>query len=314
MYCLLGPVTATRLFAPFDVVLLLLDLWGPQVLLARLQEDSYRMLAGRETDRETGAGELKGPCLAYLEDPPLLQYQQARIDQQAALSSLSSVSNPSMAATFPVGTPRKHLLPGSSPHSLQKRRPYPGTFLGPFPAPHPPPREWEGRVRDCLAELKHRPFICPDEMLRSTGAVPSLAPEAYTRDDVRRRAPNGEYQHMDGFRLSQVCLLLALDLIEEAVLKEGGGEAEAGLLRALRTPRVSGVEAKAGVRLTLGGQARGRMDGAELSALVGLLEEVRKRFLSSGEDNFVVLYSSGFCRQETAIVLILLSYSFLLLG
>lgn len=294
MYCLLSSVTATRLLAPFNAALLPLNLWlprVPQVLLARLQEDAYRMLAGREIDLEPGAGELKEPCLAYIEDAPLLQYQQAGIHQQVALSTLSSVSSPSKAASFSTGTSRKHPLPGSSLHPLQKRRPYPRTFLGPFPAPHPTPREWEDRVRDCLAELKRRPFICPDEMLRSTGAVPSLAPEAYTRG-------NGGCQHVYGFRLSQVCLLLALDLIEEAVLKEGGGEAEAGLLRALRTPRVSGMEAGTGVCLTLGGQARGRMDGAEFSALVGLLEEVRKRFLLFGE----VLPTRNSCRSYPSLL------------
>lgn len=271
---MLDSVTATYLLIPIDVFLLVLDLWGPrvpQVLLSRLQEDSYRMLSGREIYREPGAGELKGPCLAYIEDAPLLQYERARIDQQTALSTNSSVSSPSK------GTSRKHPLPGDSLHSLQKRRPYPRTFLGPFLAPHPPPREWEDRVRYCLAKLKCRPFICPDEMLRSTGAIPSLSPEAYTQDDAWRKAPDSECQHPDDFRLSQVCLLLALDLIEEAVLTEEGGEAEAGLLRALRSPRVSGMKAGTGVCLTLGGQARGRMDGAEFSALVGLLEEVSKR-------------------------------------
>ena len=70
-----------------------------------------------------------------------------------------------------------------------------------------------------------------------------------------------------------MCLLLALDVLEEAVLEKGGGEVEAGLLRALRTPRIAGVGAETGVGLAGGG--RGHMDGAELSTLVGLLEEVR---------------------------------------
>lgn len=74
--------------------------------------------------------------------------------------------------------------------------------------------------------------------------------------------------HTGGFPLSHVCLWLTLDLVEQAVLAEGGGEAVAGLLRALRTPRAVGAVALAAGR-------RGQVEGGEVWPLVGLLEKVR---------------------------------------
>lgn len=86
-------------------------------------------------------------------------------------------------------------------------------------------------------------------------------------------------------------------MVEEAVLREGGGEAEAGLLRSFRTVR--GVRVVQGVRgeteeavsdstigggarsvgeLALAGEGRGQVEGGELSPLVAILEQVRRMF------------------------------------
>ena len=238
-----------------------------QLLLARLREDSYRLLAGREIDWEAGDGEIKRPRESLPEGAPL-QGGDCLRDQQATSPISPSIWSQSIAASS-SGTRRKH-PEFYLPTPTRKRR----SFLGPFLAPHPLPHEWESRVRDCLAALMHRPFLCPDELLRATGAVPNLVPEAYT-GEAWRRTPSTVDRVSDEFRLSDVCLLLALDVLEEAVLEEGGGEVEAGLLRALRTPRIAGVGAETGVGLALAGGGRGHMDGAELSTLVGLLEEVR---------------------------------------
>ncbi|CAN0419413.1 unnamed protein product, partial [Ascophyllum nodosum] len=204
-----------------------------QLLLARLREDSYRLLAGREIDWEAGDGEIKRPRESLPEGAPL-QGGDCLRDQQATSPISPSIWSQSIAASS-SGTRRKH-PEFYLPTPTRKRR----SFLGPFLAPHPLPHEWESRVRDCLAALKHRPFLCPDELLRATGAVPNLVPEAYT-GEAWRRTPSTVDRVSDEFRLSDVCLLLALDVLEEAVLEEGGGEVEAGLLRALRTPRIAGV-------------------------------------------------------------------------
>lgn len=96
------------------------------------------------------------------------------------------------------------------------------------------------------------------------------------------------------FPITEACLLVAVDLVEEAVL-EGGGEAAAGLLRAFRTSReiyvcggVADGESDSGGRageraVTLAGGGRGLVEGAAMCALVELLDEVRRGKSHRGE-------------------------------
>lgn len=76
-----------------------------------------------------------------------------------------------------------------------------------------------------------------------------------------------------GFPLSEACLLVGLNVVEEAVLGRGG-EAAAGLLRAFRTVRNSdgggGYQDHA-----LAGGGRGHAEGGELSLFVAVLGQVR---------------------------------------
>lgn len=82
-------------------------------------------------------------------------------------------------------------------------------------------------------------------------------------------------QRGGGFPLSEACLLVGLDLIEEAVLEEGGGEAAAGLLRAMRTTRGIGVGAERGMGRGLAADGRGQVESGYVLPLVELLEKVR---------------------------------------
>lgn len=104
-----------------------------------------------------------------------------------------------------------------------------------------------------------------------------------------------------GFQLSEACLLVGLDMVKEAVLEGGGGEAVAGYLRAWRTVRsdgthgagkavrvredsasadiLSGIDGDAreakGRPVALASGGRGHAAGEEVTPLVELLEKVR---------------------------------------
>ena len=112
------------------------------------------------------------------------------------------------------------------------------------------------------------------------------------------KVEEGGRSRAGGFALSEACLLVGLDLVEEAVLEEGGGEAAAGLLRAFRTSRggVAGAEGDGegeggGAGLAIGGGGRGQVEGGELSPLVELLEKVRGRQV----ENNRVFHRWGHC-------------------
>ena len=112
------------------------------------------------------------------------------------------------------------------------------------------------------------------------------------------KVEEGGRSRAGGFALSEACLLVGLDLVEEAVLEEGGGEAAAGLLRAFRTSRggVAGGEGDGegeggGAGLAIGGGGRGQVEGGELSPLVELLEKVRGRQV----ENNRVFHRWGHC-------------------
>lgn len=87
------------------------------------------------------------------------------------------------------------------------------------------------------------------------------------------------------FQLSEACLRVGLNLVENAVLQpwEGGGEAAAGLLRAFRTVRNSGgggvgVTGGGGVSRddrALAGGCRARVKGEALFEFVATLDQVR---------------------------------------
>lgn len=106
---------------------------------------------------------------------------------------------------------------------------------------------------------------------------------------------NGSGGGGGGFQLPEACLLVGLDLVEEAILEEdgsggagGGGEAAAGLLRAFRTvrntPGPCGAGAGRGGGVSswdrdraLGGEARGCVEGGGGSAFAALLDQVMCR-------------------------------------
>lgn len=86
------------------------------------------------------------------------------------------------------------------------------------------------------------------------------------------------------FPLPEACLLVGLNVVEEAVLEDGGGEAAAGLLRAFRTVRNYSSEGGDGgggkggggfEDQALGGRGRGHVKGGELYRFVELLEQVQ---------------------------------------
>lgn len=77
-----------------------------------------------------------------------------------------------------------------------------------------------------------------------------------------------------GFPLSEACLLVGLNVVEEAVLGRGG-EAAAGLLRAFRTGR--NIDARGGGDQghALAGGGRGHAEGGEFSRFLAVLGQVR---------------------------------------
>ncbi|CAN0505971.1 unnamed protein product, partial [Ectocarpus sp. 12 AP-2014] len=133
--------------------------------------------------------------------------------------------------------------------------------------------EWEERVQGCLSTLKSRPLRCPDALLRATGAAPSLPSEVCVRGGMAREgrsvgldATNCRNNKKGGFPLSEACLLVGLNVVEQAVLGRGG-EAAAGLLRAFRTVRNKGGY----MDHALAGGGRGHAEGGEFSLFVAVL-------------------------------------------
>lgn len=99
-----------------------------------------------------------------------------------------------------------------------------------------------------------------------------------TSDDGGSRSGSGSARSRR-FRLSEASLMVGLSVVEEAVLEDGGGEAAAGLLRAMRTVRycsggVGGIHSR---RQALAGGGRGHVKGGDMFLFVELLEQVRTR-------------------------------------
>ena len=145
-------------------------------------------------------------------------------------------------------------------------------------------------------------------------AVVTAVTAAVTAGDVTGGGGGGSSREVSsrgsGFPLPLSHLLVALSLVEEAVLEEGGscsggGEAAAGLLRAFRTARnasntsnssntgeggrgsgsgvrgvgIGGVSERGGDQ-ALGGGGCGHAEGGEVSEFAALLDQVRQ--FSSG--------------------------------
>ncbi|CAB1101793.1 unnamed protein product [Ectocarpus sp. CCAP 1310/34] len=142
--------------------------------------------------------------------------------------------------------------------------------------------EWEERVQGCLSTLKSRPLRCPDALLRATGAVPSLHSEVCVRGGMARESRSVSVDAAKGrnstrgFALSEACLLVGLNVVEEAVLGTGG-EAAAGLLRAFRTVRNNGGGGGRYLDHALAGGGRGHAEGGEFSLFVAVLGQAPSR-------------------------------------
>lgn len=77
------------------------------------------------------------------------------------------------------GMPATHPLVGIPPQFVDRSSSVPAAafvFL-----PSPPPAEWEKRLCECISALKRRPLLCPEELVRRTGALPPLGPEDAAR-------------------------------------------------------------------------------------------------------------------------------------
>lgn len=161
--------------------------------------DSYRLLAAPERSEwaraplrgfpETFAGSsgkstpgFNGTCASTA--VPQHGDRRQRFDQRAEAdgdhyrrggtrpSTGTSATHPSTGVTrqssSPAGTPTLWLppppsLPGQESYSLTHQQ----SLLA---SPHP--AGWERRVRHCLALLRCRPLLCPEDLLRRTGIAP----------------------------------------------------------------------------------------------------------------------------------------------
>ncbi|CAM9618650.1 unnamed protein product [Scytosiphon promiscuus] len=212
-----------------------------------------------------------------------------------------------------------------SPRAMQSRHGRPSP-LPPPPIPLPvaslllskdrvsSPAAWEERVRGCLSALERRPLLCPDALLRETGAVPPLPSEMCVRGAMAVHGSDLDVENTGNrnthnatgtstssktsaiskmvnssasspktgeFELSEACLRVGLNLVENAVLQpgNGGAEAAAGLLRAFRTVRNRGVGVRAhggGVSRdarALAGGCRARVKGEALFEFVATLDQ-----------------------------------------
>lgn len=277
-----------------------------QAFYSRLLLDSYRLLAAPERS-EWARAPLWSPWtepLSFSEavegvDPTAPTAQRSLCDASTPMreaqgdgrrQQVQDGAGSSSWGTLNILPP---LIPPPPPslHSRSAAMPYP-------PSPHP--ADWERRMRNCLSHLERRPLLCPEELLRRTGAM-GVSPSDHRgggsfSDLVVKQHPgvvtssgNGSGSGQGVPQITEACLLVALDLTEEAIL-EGGGEAAVGLLRALRTNRMLNVDeekpswqtchgARGGgsgyeISSTLAGSGRGQVESGVMSALLGLLEEV----------------------------------------
>ncbi|CAM9435430.1 unnamed protein product [Ectocarpus sp. 13 AM-2016] len=229
-----------------------------QLLHSCLRQDAYHLLAGSISSGKASS--------QVGREPPLLIPNS---DHRGSASLAES------AAPQQLMSPEKQQGPQEFRSGLQPLPLPPASLL--LPKDHSPAlSEWEERVQGCLSTLKSRPLRCPDALLRATGAAPSLPSEVCVRGGMARegrsvgldatncRNDNG------GFPLSEACLLVGLNVVEEAVLGRGG-EAAAGLLRAFRTVRNNGGGGGGYLDHALAGGGRGHAEGGEFSLFVAVL-------------------------------------------
>ncbi|CAN0259561.1 unnamed protein product [Ectocarpus sp. 6 AP-2014] len=229
-----------------------------QLLHACLQQDAYHLLAGpiRSGKASSQVGR---------ESPFLIPNSDHR-----GFASLSASAAPQQLMSPEKQQGRQEFRSGVQPLPLP-----PASLL--LPKDHSPAlSEWEERVQGCLSTLKSRPLLCPDDLLSSTGAAPSLPSEVCVRGGMAREgrsmsvdATKGRNNNR-GFPLSEACLLVGLNVVEEAVLGRGG-EAAAGLLRAFRTVRNNGGGGGNYQDHALAGGGRGHAEGGEFSLFVAVL-------------------------------------------
>ncbi|CBJ32008.1 expressed unknown protein [Ectocarpus siliculosus] len=229
-----------------------------QLLHACLQQDAYHLLAGpiRSGKASSQVGR----------EPPFLIPN----NDHRGSASLSASAAPQQLMSPEKQQGRQEFRSGVQPLPLP-----PASLL--LPKDHSPAlSEWEERVQGCLSTLESRPLLCPDALLRATGAAPSLPSEVCVRGGMAREgrsvsvdAAKGRNNNR-GFPLSEACLFVGLDVVEEAVLGRGG-EAAAGLLRAFRTVRNNGGGGGSYQDHALAGGGRGHAEGGEFSLFVAVL-------------------------------------------
>ncbi|CAN0086048.1 unnamed protein product, partial [Ectocarpus sp. 4 AP-2014] len=130
-----------------------------QLLHSCLQQHAYHLQAG-----PIRCG--KEPSQVGREPPSLIPNSDHR-----GSASLAASAAPQQLISPEKQQGRQEFRSGLQPLPLP-----PASLL--LPKDHSPAlSEWEERVQGCLSTLKSRPLLCPDALLRATGAAPSLPSE-----------------------------------------------------------------------------------------------------------------------------------------